>query len=339
MKKDDTQEILRKLEQGVKDVFSSGKFEEYLKIMSKFHNYSFNNSLMIMFQNPEATHIAGYTTWKQLGRQVVKGAKAIKILAPSIYKKEIPLINKDTKEPALDKNGEPLTETKKLLYFKPVNVFDISQTEGKELPQLITELTGNVEEKRYIFTALSKLVDMELQEKEIEGGAKGYFKPQNPLTDEPAEIVINSGMSDLQSIKTAIHETAHCLLHDPLKEVEEASKNKRGQEVEAESVAFVVATKLGLDTSDYSFTYVAAWSATRELDELKQSLTLIQKTAEVIYTEIEKELKLIKETELDKDAAKPKLDIKTRIKEARTIINQKTTKERSERNEPIYNGR
>lgn len=305
-KQQETQEILKKLEQGVKDVFASGKFKEYLDVMSKFHNYSFNNSIMIMLQKPDASHVAGYTTWKQLGRQVKKGEKGIKILAPSKYIKEIPLVDKEGK-PVLDENGNQKTELKEFQYFKTVNVFDISQTEGKELPSLITTLKGKVEEKQAIYKALEKLTWVEIQEKTINGRAKGYFKPANLLTGEPPQIVVKKGMEDLQSIKTAIHEAAHCLLHDPNKNETESKQARDVQEVQAEAVAYVVSQKLGLDTSDYSFGYIASWSANKQLDELKESLKVIQKTADKIYSVIEQEIGHLKDiSSLIKDDIKDK---------------------------------
>lgn len=314
-KQDETKEILAKLEQGVKDVFTSDKFKEYLNVMSKFHNYSMNNTILIMLQKPDAQRVAGYNTWKELGRQVQKGEKAIKVLAPSSFKKEVQAIDQKGK-PIIGEDGKPKTEMKEIQYFRQVSVFDVSQTQGKELPTLTTELRGNVEEKAAIYKAINNITGLEVQEEKIKGKAKGYYQPAS-LTGEEAKIVVRKGMEDLQSIKTAIHETAHCLLHDPNnKEALGATDTRNSQEVQAEAVAYVVGQRLGLDTSDYSFAYIASWSAGRELKELKQSLDKIQQTAETIYSAIEKEIghlkdidKLLEETTLEKAQNKTMVEI------------------------------
>lgn len=287
-KKKETAEIMEKLEQGVKDVFNSDKFKEFLTVMSRFHNYSINNTILIMMQNPGAERVAGYNTWKELGRQVRKGEKAIKILAPSSFKKEVQILDEKGKA-IIGEDGKPKTEMKEIRYFKQVSVFDVGQTEGKELPSLVNELKGNVEEKEAIYKALTSITGLQIQEEKIRGKAKGYYQPAS-ISGEDEKIVVKKGMEDLQSIKTAIHETAHCLLHDPNKETTNLEESRNVKEVQAEAIAYVVASKLGLDTGEYSFGYIASWSAGKQIEELKESLQTIQKTADSIYSAIDKEL-------------------------------------------------
>lgn len=287
-KREETAEIMAKLEQGIKDVFTSDKFKEFLTVMSRFHNYSINNTVLIMQQNSGAERVAGYNTWKELGRQVRKGEKAIKILAPSSFKKEVQVLD-EKGNIIIGDNGKPKTEIKEIRYFKQVSVFDVGQTDGKELPSLVNELKGNVEEKEAIYKALTGITGLLIQEEKIKGKAKGYYQPAS-ISGEGEKIVVKKGMEDLQSIKTAIHETAHCLLHDPNKETTNLEESRNAKEVQAESVAYVVASKLGLDTGEYSFGYIASWSTGKQLEELKASLQTIQKTADSIYSAIEKEL-------------------------------------------------
>ena len=285
-------EITDRLEQGIQDLFESDRFKEYLQVMSKFHNYSFNNTLLIAMQKPDATLIAGYNSWKNLfGRQVSRGAKGIKVIAPSPYKvkKEVDKIDPKTQKPVTDKNGKPVKEETEITVpaFKVVSVFDVSQTEGKELPSIgVDELTGDVEQYADFFKATEQASPAPVGFEKIESGAKGYYSQ----TDK--RIAINEGMSELQNLKTLIHEIAHAKLHDidlnaPAKEQADRP-DRRTREVQAESIAYAVCQHYGLDTSDYSFSYVAQWSSGRELAELKASLETIRSTASELIKDIDK---------------------------------------------------
>ena len=285
-------EITDRLEQGIQDLFDSDRFKEYLRVMSKFHNYSFNNTLLIAMQKPDATFIAGYTSWKKdYGRQVVSQAKSIKVLAPSPYKikKEVDKIDPKTQKPVTDKNGNPVKEETEITVpaFKVVSVFDISQTEGKELPTIgVDELTGDVEQYADFFKATEQASPVPVCFEKIGSGAKGYYH------QEDKRIAINEGMSELQNLKTLIHEIAHAKLHDidlnaPAKEQADRP-DRRTREVQAESIAYAVCQHYGLDTSDYSFAYVAKWSSGRELSELKASLKTIRDTAAGLIADIDK---------------------------------------------------
>ena len=285
-------EITDRLEAGIQELFDSDRFKEYLRVMSKFHNYSFNNTLLIAMQKPDATFVAGYTSWKNnFGRQVVSQAKSIKVLAPSPYKikKEIDKIDPKTKKPVTDKNGKPVKEETEITVpaFKVVSVFDVSQTEGKELPSIgVDELTGDVEQYNDFFKAAELSAPVPVGFEKIGSGTKGYYSQ----TDK--RIAINEGMSELQNLKTLIHETAHAKLHDidlnapPEKQADRP--DRRTREVQAESIAYAVCQHYGLDTSDYSFSYVAQWSSGRELAELKASLETIRNTASELIKDIDK---------------------------------------------------
>ena len=285
-------EITDRLEQGIQDLFESDRFKEYLQVMSKFHNYSFNNTLLIAMQKPDATLIAGYNSWKNLfGRQVSRGAKGIKVIAPSPYKvkKEIDKIDPKTQKPMTDKNGKPVKEETEVTVpaFKVVSVFDVSQTEGKELPSIgVDELTGDVEQYADFFKATEQASPAPVGFEKIESGAKGYY------SQTEKRIAINEGMSELQNLKTLIHEIAHAKLHDidlnaPAEEQADRP-DRRTREVQAESIAYAVCQHYGLDTSDYSFSYVAQWSSGRELAELKASLETIRSTASELIKDIDK---------------------------------------------------
>ena len=283
-------EITDKLEQGLKELFESERFKEYLKTMSKFYNYSFNNTLLIAMQKPDATLIAGYTAWQRnFDRHVMKGEKGIKILAPAPYKvqEEREKLDPATQKPVLDKDGKPVTETVEVTRpaFKVVSVFDVSQTDGKELPDIaVDELTGSVENYAAFFDALKELSPVPIAFENITDGAKGYF------SHVENRIAIQEGMSEIQTIKTAIHEIAHAKLHAVTpgeKVAPEDKKDRRTKEVEAESVAYTVCQHYGLDTSDYSFGYVAGWSSGRELSELKSSLETIRSAAAEIINSID----------------------------------------------------
>ena len=289
-------EITDKLEQGIKDLFESEKFKEYLTTMSKFYNYSFNNTLLIAMQKPDATLIAGYTSWQRnFDRQVMKGEKGIKILAPAPYKakEEREKLDPDTQKPVLDADGKPVTETVEVMRpaFKVVSVFDVSQTDGKELPDIaVDELTGSVENYAAFFEALKQESPVPISFEDIPGGAKGYF------SHAENRIAIQDGMSEIQTIKTAIHEIAHAKLHaiDPTEKIApEERKDRHTKEVEAESVAYTVCQRYGIETSDYSFGYIAGWSSDKDTKELKGSLETIRSTAAEMIESIDSKLKVL----------------------------------------------
>ena len=274
-------EITDRLEQGITELFDSERYREYLRVMSKFHNYSFNNTLLIAMQKPDASLVAGFSAWKNnFGRNVIKGQKGIKIIAPSPYKvkQEMKKIDPHTQQPIIGKDGKPVTEEKEITIpaYKVVSVFDVSQTEGRELPDIaVNELTGDVERYRDFFAALEKTSPVPIGFEQIPGSSHGYYH----LEDK--RIAIQEGMSELQTLKTAIHEIAHAKLHDidlnaPENE-QQPRIDRRTREVEAESVAYTVCQHYGLDTSDYSFGYIAGWSSGKELAELKGSLETIRK--------------------------------------------------------------
>ena len=284
-------EITDRLEQGITELFDSERYKEYLRVMSKFHNYSFNNTLLIAMQKPDASLVAGFSAWKNnFGRNVMKGQKGIKIIAPSPFKirQKVEKIDPHTQKPIIDKDGKPVTEEKeiKIPAYKVVSVFDVSQTEGKELPDIaVDELTGDVDRYKDFFAALEKTSPVPIAFENIEGGSHGYYH----LEDK--RIAINEGMSELQTLKTAIHEIAHAKLHDidlnAPKDEQQPRVDRRTREVEAESVAYTVCQHYGLDTSDYSFGYVAGWSSGRELSELKSSLETIRSAAAEIINSID----------------------------------------------------
>ena len=360
-------EITDKLEQGIKELFESERFKEYLRTMSKFYHYSFSNTLLIAMQKPEATYVAGYTSWQRnFDRQVMKGEKGIKILAPAPYKakEEREKIDPSTQKPILDADGKPVTETVEVMRpaFKVVSVFDISQTDGKELPDIIVdELSGSVENYAAFFEALKQESPVPISFEDIPGGAKGYFSPVEN------RIAIQEGMSEIQTIKTAIHEIAHAKLHsidrpepepawkivmisdggtkrdflsgfaseteaneaaeregwrfvdenrfewrleveEDTSAVQEMRKDRHTKEVEAESVAYTVCQRYGIETSDYSFGYIAGWSSDKETKELKGSLETIRKTAAEMIDSIDAKLKVLmaeKAQSAEKDAEAP----------------------------------
>ena len=303
---DKLKEITDRLEQGIKELFDSDRYKEYLRVMSKFHNYSFNNTLLIAMQKPDASLVAGFQSWKNnFKRNVVKGEKGIKILAPSPFKikQEMEKIDPATQKPIIGADGKPVKEEKEITIpaFKVVSVFDVSQTEGKELPDIAVDmLTGDVERFKDVFAALEKTSPVPIGFEKIEGNSHGYYHL------EEKRIAIDEGMSELQTIKTAIHEIAHAKLHDidpnAPKEEQADRPDRRTREVQAESVAYAVCQHYGLDTSDYSFGYVAGWSSGRELDELKSSLETIRSTAAEIINSIDEHLQEIQK-ERDKEQA------------------------------------
>ena len=293
-------EITDRLEQGIAELFDSERYREYLKVMSKFHNYSFRNTVLIAMQKPDASLVAGFSAWKNnFERNVMKGQKGIKIIAPSPFKvkQEMQKIDPHTQKPVIGKDGKPVTEEKEITIpaYKVVTVFDVSQTEGKELPDIaVDELTGDVESYKDFFAALEKTSPVPIAFEKIEGGSHGYYH----LADK--RIALNEGMSELQTLKTAIHEIAHAKLHDidlnaPKDGQPRVDRNTR--EVEAESVAYTVCQHYGLDTSDYSFGYVAGWSSGRELAELKSSLETIRSAAAEIINSIDGHIAEIQKTQ------------------------------------------
>ncbi len=303
-------EITDRLEQGITELFDSERYKEYLQVMSKFHNYSFNNTLLIAMQKPDASLIAGFNAWKNnFGRNVMRGEKGIRILAPSPYKirQEVEKKDPQTGKTVIGSDGKPVTETKEIQIpaYKVVAVFDVSQTEGRELPSIsANELTGDVEQYEDFFAALEKTSPVPMGFEKIEGTAHGYYHL------EEKRIAIDEGMSELQNLKTAIHEIAHAKLHDidlnAPQEEQPDRPDRRTREVQAESIAYTVCQHYGLDTSDYSFGYVAGWSSGRELAELKSSLETIRATAaEIINTidghfaELQKEREAAKEQEAE----------------------------------------
>ena len=300
-------EITDRLEQGITELFDSERYKEYLRVMSKFHNYSFNNTLLIAMQKPDASLVAGFTAWKnQFQRNVKKGEKGIKIIAPSPFKikQETEKIDPQTQKPVIGRDGKPVTEEKEITIpaYKVVSVFDVSQTEGKELPDIAVDaLTGDVEQYSDFFVALEKTSPVPIGFEKIEGGAHGYYH----LEDK--RIALDEGMSELQTLKTAIHEIAHAKLHDidlnAPKDEQQPRVDRRTREVEAESVAYTVCQHYGLDTSDYSFGYVAGWSSGRELAELKSSLETIRSAAADIINRIDGHIaELQKQHEAEKAA-------------------------------------
>ena len=282
-------EITARLEQGVQAIFDSDRYKEFLTAMSKFHDYSLNNTILIAMQGGNL--VMGFRQWeKEFDRHVKKGEKGIKIFAPAPYKvkKLVDKIDPETRKPMLDREGKVVKEEKEITVpaFKVITVFDISQTEGKEFPDLsVKPLLADVEQYEDFFAALEKASPVPIAFEQITNGANGYFS----LTDK--RIAIKEGVSELQAVKTAIHEIAHAKLHDidlnAPKDEQQPHVDRRTREVEAESVAYTVCQHYGLDTSDYSFGYVAGWSSGRELSELKSSLETIRSAAAEIINSID----------------------------------------------------
>ena len=273
--KERIKEITDQLEAGVTAVFESDAYKAYLKCMSKFHNYSLNNTLLIALQRPDASLVCGYQAWKKdHGRQVRKGEKGIKIIAPCKYKVELEEKDDDGNQKIAEYTG-----------FKVATVFDVAQTEGKELPTIgVNELSGDVGDYRKLFSALTEICPVPIYTEDIQNGAKGYY------SDAERKIVIKSDMSQLQTIKTMIHEMAHEKLHakehlDPNHPVD-----RRTKEVEAESIAYTLCQHYSLDSSDYSFSYIAGYSSDKDIKELKASLERIRSAADEMITDIDKAL-------------------------------------------------
>ncbi len=294
---DKMKQTLDKLEAGVREFYTSEKFIAYLQVMSRFHNYSLNNQILIAAQMPEATIVAGYNSWmRNFDRHVKRGEKSITILAPMKIR-----IKVDTDK--TDEYGNVIQEDKEGIKFRPVSVFDVSQTEGKPLPQIISELTGDVSRYEQLLDAARQAAPYPIEIGAVEGSAKGWCN----FTQE--KIIIKEGMSEAQTLKTAFHETAHARIH-----AGDTDKSREQKEVEAESIAYVVCNHFGLDTSDYSFGYVATWAGRQDINLLKQSMQTISQTAKSIITDVERAME---EPELTA-SGKSKEEIAQDVKEAFT---------------------
>lgn len=290
----DMDSIMQSLESGVEELFTSNRYQEFLKTMAKFHNYSFNNTMLIAMQRPDATLVTSYKNWQSMGRQVMKGEKGITIIAPAPYKKmkEKEVLD-ENQRPIMGTDGKPKTEQVEVTvpHFKAVTVFDIAQTSGEPIQTLAPELlTAAVQDFDSFMQAIQKISPVPIRFDEIDGNANGYYH------NADKEIVIKKGLSESQTLKTAIHETVHAKLHD--KEIMESlgvEKDRLTKEVEAESVAYCVCSSFGLDTSDYSFPYIARWSSSREMKEMKASMDVIRKTAGEMIDQLTEELEIILE--------------------------------------------
>ena len=296
---DKVKEITDKLEAGIQALFESEAFKNYLKTLSKFHDYSLNNTILIAMQKPDATLVAGYTAWqKNFGRQVQKGETGIRILAPTPYKKQMEVDRLDpvTGQAVMNPDGSTAKDLKEIMVpaFKVVNVFDVSQTDGKELPTLgVDELSGQVNNFGLFFEALKQTSPVPVAFEDIKSGAKGYYHVQEQ------RIAIQEWMSETHTVKTAIHEITHATLHSAEKlKAEGVQKSSQSKEVEAESVAYTICQHYGIDTSDYSFAYIAGWSSGKETAELKASMETIRSTASDLINRIDGHLEtLMKERE------------------------------------------
>ncbi len=318
--KERLREITESIEQGIKELFESDKYMEYLRVMSRFHTYSRNNVMLIRMQMPGATRVAGFHKWRdQFGRHVKKGEKSIKIIAPTPYKKKIEEIKRDpdTMAPMLDKDGKAIMEEKEISIpmFKIVSVFDVSQTDGRPLPQLASDLIGNVQNYEIFMEALRRSSPVPMEFRPIRESEDGYFDP------ETQSITLRDDMSEVQTVCAAIHEITHAKLHNYEKERLAAAagensqeppkpKDRHTEEVEAESVSYAVCQYYGIETSENSFGYIANWSSGKELPELKASLDIIQKTASSLISNIDRNfLEICKERGIDlneqKEAAPP----------------------------------
>ncbi|MFR1834415.1 MAG: ArdC-like ssDNA-binding domain-containing protein [Lachnospiraceae bacterium] len=283
-RKEKLKALTERLEHGIQSVFESERYREYLSVMGRFHSYSMNNTLLILEQKPDASYVASYNTWKSLGRNVKKGEHGIQIFAPCVRKKmeDVEIWDPKTGMPRRTADGQVMKEQKEVsyTYFHPATIFDISQTEGKPLPELTTELQGQVPEYERFFDALEKASPVPIRFDEWSSRRKGYYD----LIKQ--EIVIKAGMSEPQNIKTAVHEMAHSILHKDRNHV----KDSVSMEIEAESVAYVVCQHYGLDTSEYSFGYLAGWSSSETMPELKASLQRIQQTSHDLIDRLDRNL-------------------------------------------------
>ena len=289
-------EITDRIEAGIRDIFESGdmeKYRNYLRTMSRFHNYSLNNQALIHLQRPDATLVAGYNRWRdKFSRHVLRGEKGITIIAPTPYKKKIEQekLDPDTKLPILDADGKIVTEEKEIEIpmFRPVKVFDYAQTDGKPLPERVASpvanLTGSVENYEAFMEALRRSSPVPVEVKPLSADVDGYFSPKSQ------SITLREGMSEVQTVSAAVHEIAHAKLHNyALQQPEERRhKSRNTEEVEAESISFMVCAYFGIETGANSFGYVATWSKNAELPEFRASLDTISKTANGIITDVEK---------------------------------------------------
>ena len=333
------QELTDKLKQGLQDLFNSDSYRNYLSTMSKFHNYSFNNTLLIAMQKPDATLVAGYKALqKNFERHVNKGEKAIRILAPAPYKikEERDKIDPVTQELLLDKDGNPQKEEVEITIpaFRAVSVFDVAQTDGKPIPELAAkELLSDVEGYQDMIRAVEAISPVPIELEEIAGDSKGYYD------SEAKRIAVQENMSESQTLKTMIHEVAHSKLHSKeVEQDEQMRKDRNTKEVEAESVAYTVCQHFGIDTSDYSFGHIAGWSSGRDTKELRASMDTIRKTASELITGIEGQLHLL---ELEKEVVQKETEITadtelSNMQKAEKIINEleseKSIFSRAERN-------
>ncbi len=279
-KQKELQALFQKIDEGVRGVFQSERYREYLRVMSKFTHYSARNCLLIAMQMPSATHVAAYGKWKMLGCQVERGQPGIAILAPMPFRRA----RDDEQEDEEEISG---------IAFKKIYVWDVSQTSGKPLPELVQELDGKLEpaQREAIFRGLRKAVGIPIRFTDTGSGAKGYYSPSEN------EIVIQPGMSDAQTVKTGIHEAAHKLLHDPALEIATVNTTREEKETQAESIAYCVASALHLDTSEYSFPYIASWSEGKTLEKLNKYLDEIQTAVQTLTDAIETELQELAETQ------------------------------------------
>jgi len=318
-KKQQVEALLKRAETGVKKVFESDRYRKYLETMSKFHNYSFRNNMLILLQNPAASYVAGYSAWQsKFGRQVLKGEKGIQIVGYAPEKRGAIQEKKDQHgNPVLGAYGIPETElvVRTVPNFVPVYVYDVSQTYGKPLPKLTSELDGSVDGYNDLAAALAKVSPFAIAYKQMGGDEKGYCDHRNN------RLVIKEGMSQAHTIKSIIHEMTHADLHSPESKITMAErKDKRTREVEAESTAFVVCARYNIDTSNYSFPYLASWSSGKDLKELQGSLETIQKQANALIERIDARLAEIqadreenrerpKETTASKESFTPKEEV------------------------------
>lgn len=290
-------DITDSIERGIQELFQSDKYAAYLRTMSRFHKYSVNNTMLIYMQKPDATLVAGFNKWRdQFERNVMKGEKGIKIIAPTPFKKKIEeqKLDPDTKQPMLDADGKVIMEEKeiKIPMFKPVTVFDVSQTQGKPLPQLASDLQGNVQNYEVFMEALRRTSPVPIDFKPIRDGSDGFFSLDNQ------SITIREGMSEVQTVSAVVHEIAHSKLHNDVGS--EQQKDRNTEEVEAESISFAVCAYYGISTGENSFGYIAAWSKGKELKELRESLETINKTSSELITDIDRHYaQIMKEREAE----------------------------------------
>lgn len=329
--------IMNSLERGVHEIFTSEKYHIYLNTMSKFHNYSFNNTLLIAMQRPDATLVAGYQTWKKkFNRQVQRGEKGIKIIAPAPIKEKrrVEKVDEETQEIVIGDDGQPETEIVERITprFRVTTVFDVSQTEGEPLPTLgTTELEGNVVIYEDFMKGLEELSPVPFRFEDIGNGAKGYYSEKY--------IAIQRDMSNAQTMKTAVHETAHAILHDrDIMQENGVSKDRTTKEVEAESVAYVVCSHFGLDTSEYSFSYIAGWSSNKEMSELRNSMDTIRVTSSKLIEDItEKLIELRKEKAMEEEEIMESVSEKERDEtEQEDRTNENSFFERTDDSYAIY---